>query len=161
MLDKWKKLTDRPVHRVEVWDEETKKFKSVLTWYSLAERESLFGRATRAFPCVDPDSDQLYFLKDYWRHQNTTSETTFLKQFAAAEINNVPTVVCGGDLPDQTTKSQQYRSAPWCATTAKDEGFGRKRIHHRVLTKEIAFPLSSFKSTKQLHSVVLDALKGQ
>ena len=159
---------ERPVRKIAVLDEDTNECRYVLTWYEIAERDSITGRATRAMPCLQITQVnqeikyELAFLKDYWRHEGLSLESDILKTIRGAEpkIAHVPSFLCGGDIRGDETASQQYKSKPWACVSHQGGVPGRRCLHHRFLTKEVGIPLREFTSTKQMHKAILHALEG-
>ncbi|KAJ7585166.1 hypothetical protein C8J56DRAFT_892821 [Mycena floridula] len=151
---------ERAVWKVHVEDPETKKRHDVLIWHALSERDSVVGRGTRGYPCVDIESGNVMFLKDYWRDHSTVAESLTIKLLNSKQVQYAPTFVCGGDIPGQETDTQNFLREKWrCAEPADERGEAvRQRFHHRLLLKEVGNRLNDFQSSKQLHVVVLHAI---
>ena len=74
-------------------------------------------------------------------------------------VPHVATVLAYQDLPGHVTYTADYENAPWVRVT----GTGRfgKFQHYRLVLREVANPIQSFRNTKELVQVFCDALKGK
>ncbi|PIL32462.1 hypothetical protein GSI_05164 [Ganoderma sinense ZZ0214-1] len=68
------------------------------------------GRGTRGYVAYDCNTRRFVWLKDAWRasYMATDSEGDVLAKLNAANVENVPTLVCHGDIRDQTTISRDW-----------------------------------------------------
>ena len=78
----------------------------------------LFGRGTRGYVAYDCKTGRFVWLKDTWRASYIFShaEGEFLAMLNEAHVVNVPTLVCHGDIHDQTTITSDW----WERTTVTD-----------------------------------------
>ena len=65
----------------------------------------LVGRGTRGYVALDCETGRFVWLKDAWRasYLHTETEGDFLGRLNGAGVENVPTLVCHGDIRNQTT----------------------------------------------------------
>ncbi|KAL0953962.1 hypothetical protein HGRIS_005122 [Hohenbuehelia grisea] len=157
VLAEWKPPVTRPVVKFQV-PIEGGAFETFLGWGPVFEAHSLTGRATRAFPVYDMKRDKVAFLKDMWRSPAMTPEVDTLKKLLAANCRHVPTYVCGGDLPDQLTKTPDFVNYDWNLNGTEDPI--TRRVHCRFVVKEVGKPLQVIRSSRALLRVTLDALLG-
>jgi hypothetical protein len=66
------------------------KQRQFIAWGSMADAESLTGRATRAYSVYDKTAKKVQFLKDSWRGANLERESDILQELNAAGVRNVP-----------------------------------------------------------------------
>ncbi len=90
------------------------------------------GRGTRGYVAYDCKTRCFVWLKDAWRasYMVTDTEGDVLTKLNASDVENVPTLVCHGDIRDQTTVSGDWwerkyalsctlsRSTPAASTTS-------------------------------------------
>ncbi len=131
-----------------------------LVWGSVADPESPFGRATRGYPAVEVVdgvvSAEPVFLKEQWRSVEVGPEVETLKELKSRGVSHVPTLICGGDLPGQETKSHLISDTTWRVGHKHID----KRIHTRFVVAEVGRPLKQFKSSKVMLGVIYDAFQG-
>ncbi|KAJ8701089.1 hypothetical protein PTI98_004052 [Pleurotus ostreatus] len=160
LLNDWAPQHERPVFKMDVHDSKTNRIHQFLVWGSLADPESPLGRATRGYPAVEVTNGLLpgaqpMFLKEQWRSTALGQEIDTLRELNKEGVPYVPTLVCGGDLPGQTTRTQDYVS--------EIERRGDKpidcRVHVRFVVSEVGFPIERFSSSKQLVQVVYHAFQ--
>lgn len=140
-----------------------------IAWGSMADAESLTGRATRAYPVYDKTAEDVRFLKDSWRGVNLERESDILRELNAAGVRNVPKLICGGDVDGSAHITRSYEFA---ANTTDDTAGVRRmpwkcgmhnivqRIHHKFVEDFVGIHLESFTSTKGLMKAVHDAFIG-
>ncbi|RPD52553.1 hypothetical protein L226DRAFT_496191 [Lentinus tigrinus ALCF2SS1-7] len=92
-----------PRYKLEVPDGETMKYFLVCKPVFCAEH--LLGRGTRGYVALDCQTGRFVWLKDAWRayYLLLEKEGDVLAKLNKAKVPNVPTVVCHGDIQDQTT----------------------------------------------------------
>jgi len=167
-LIRWKNEKDRPVIVFEIQDNDcTREF---IAWGSMADPESLTGRATRAYPVYEQASGKQYFLKDSWRAATLERESEILRELNEKGVRNVPRFVCGGDIVGHTTLSHKFsvedieQNTPIPVERRKSWKCGvhklAERIHHRFVEDFIGHHLDKFTSSKQFMKVVLDGFIG-
>lgn len=153
---------ERSVFKMDVHDDQSGQVRQFLVWGSLADPESPLGRATRGYPAMEVtngllDDTKPMFLKEQWRSLALCPEIETIQKMNKAGVHFVPTLVCGGDLPSQLTKTQDYASM-------FDGRIGDKRLdsrqHVRFVVKEVGSPLERFSSSKQMLQAVNHALQG-
>ncbi|TBU56976.1 hypothetical protein BD310DRAFT_1022212, partial [Dichomitus squalens] len=108
------------------------------------------GRGTRGYIAHELATKRFFWLKDSWRvsYENVNPEGLILQQLRAADITNVPTVACHGDVRNQTA-NLSFR--PDCPI--------REHQHYRVVEEEVCMSLENFKNGRQLVSITLDCLR--
>ncbi|KAF9465123.1 hypothetical protein BDZ94DRAFT_1189655 [Collybia nuda] len=163
-LKKWKPKLERSVIVFTI--QVDGRGRDFLGWGSMADGESLLGRATRAYPVWDVQEQALRFLKDSWRGVHFERESDILRTLNEAGVQNVPQLICGGDIEGfyHTTRSHSF------AANFTNESAGLKRmpwkcgmhnimqrIHHHFVGKDIGLHLTEFKTSKDMMQVVYDA----
>ncbi|KAJ3504553.1 hypothetical protein NLJ89_g7876 [Agrocybe chaxingu] len=127
---------------------------------SLAEPDSLTGRATRAFHVFDLKAKKVMFLKDTWRTklEGMENESDILKELWAAGVPRIPKIADGGDVigPYHETQSQTHVNANWRAGPLASL---EPRAHNRLLQDFLGIHLSKFTTPKQLMTVIADAFE--
>ncbi|KAL1941941.1 hypothetical protein VTO73DRAFT_6471 [Trametes versicolor] len=123
-------------------------------------REPLRARATRAFHAWDPSREETVFIKDCWRSAAPPArpEADVVRALNAAGVAHVPQLVCGGDVPGQTTATHKWVDEPWNRGRRADVAC-HPRVHHR-LAETLGVPLWLCRSEKHLLEILLDALQG-
>ncbi|KAI0310714.1 hypothetical protein OF83DRAFT_1031067, partial [Amylostereum chailletii] len=104
------------------------------------------------------------YLKDSWRIDvdGMEKEGDVYRSLKTANVPNVPDLVCAGDVWHNGVK--QMTRTPTLAEEGTEWVYDRDRLsitphtHYRLVLGTIGKPLYKFKSTKQLASVLKDAL---
>ncbi|KAI0628957.1 hypothetical protein C8Q77DRAFT_325598 [Trametes polyzona] len=117
----------------------------------------LAGRGTKGFvaiDCNDPEGPLVY-LKDVWRvaHPELRREGDILAHLNGGQddtpVENVPTLICHGDVGDQATMTQEVWKEK--NPTVPEERCPLKiHRHYRLVMKEVALPITSFKCGLEL-----------
>ncbi|KAF4579739.1 Fungal-type protein kinase domain-containing protein [Pleurotus pulmonarius] len=159
-LKRWAPRKTRPVFKMNVPSFDGGDFRQFLVWNTLAEPDSSLGRATRGYPAVEVVngvvSQKPVFLKDQWRDVKGRSEVETLLKLNKKSVEHVPTLVCGGDLPGQGTRTHEIGDGDWRVGHNHIE----RRVHTRFVVAEVGQPLEHFPSSKAMLSAVYDAFKG-
>ncbi|CAL1697201.1 unnamed protein product [Somion occarium] len=128
----------------------------------LAGHRSTTGRATRGYIAYDPShldpntgkaEPRLVFVKDTWRPDTDKihPELEVYAKLHAANVPNIATVVCGGDITvggeAQRTRTQEVlvKFLP--------------RIHYRLVFKEVGRPLDTYSESVEMIQFVGDAIE--
>lgn len=188
------------------------------------------GRGTRGYVALDCQSGRFVWLKDAWRAHYDLVETegSVLETLNKEGVCNVPTLMCHGDILEQSTKTPDYwpkkkdpettaqlssallSSAPpdplvtYPASPATSSGSSapsspcmpashlqpsshktavkrsrsevedeeesatlpeecplRRHMHYRLVVKEVAMDLTTFKDGQQLLSIIFDCIMGE
>ncbi|KDQ28303.1 hypothetical protein PLEOSDRAFT_1009535, partial [Pleurotus ostreatus PC15] len=160
-LERWAPRTDQPVFKMDVPSAKGHRTRKFLVWGAIADPESPFGRATRGYPGVEVIDGVVSatptFLKEQWRDVASRPETVTLQELNDKGVKHVPTLVCGGDLPGQETKTHEVNDSSWRI------GHKRilKRIHSRFVVAEVGSPLEQFPSSKVMLQAIHDAFQGK
>ncbi|KAI1786098.1 hypothetical protein LXA43DRAFT_1035081 [Ganoderma leucocontextum] len=111
--------SDWPRHRVQVRDgQETRDYLVGKPSFRSAE---LMGRGTCGYVAYDCKTHRFVWLKDAWRASYMLAETEgdVLHKLNAADVQNIPTLVCAGDVGEQATvtadwweRKQSHPSSP-------------------------------------------------
>ncbi|KDQ32595.1 hypothetical protein PLEOSDRAFT_1009415, partial [Pleurotus ostreatus PC15] len=163
-LKEWKPKHERPVFKMDVYDDKTPKPRKFLVWGSLADPDSPLGRATRGYPALEVTDGlekakdaPIMFLKEQWRSKAIErGEIAILRELNKHGIKHVPTFVCGGDLPGQVTRTDVFANEIG-RTGGKPID---QRAHVRFVVLEVGRPLECFSSSKQMFQAVCDAFQG-
>ena len=179
-------LHNWPRYRLTIRDQ------SFLVGKPIFESNGLVGRGTKGYVAWHENSGSFVFLKDAWRpfYENIDTEGDTLEKLNKANVNNVPTLVCHGDVKNQATLASDYWLHVDSSTNAarkaraydreNESKAGKKRkaddaqeredqcqpslrhyAHYRICTKEICLPLNEFKTSRQLVTIIRDAFDGE
>ncbi|TFK79782.1 hypothetical protein K466DRAFT_470959, partial [Polyporus arcularius HHB13444] len=133
--------------------------------------KGMTGRGTRGYVAWDCHAKKFVWLKDAWRahYALLTKEGDILAQLNAAEVSNVPTLVCHGDIRGQTTKTPEFWEMmhpldpfpliPTTSTSSQDYRQDcplRRHIHYRIVVEEVCLTLPLFENGQQLVSIIYD-----
>ena len=93
------------------------------------------------------------FVKDAWRadHSRVHPKFEVYHRLATKGVEHVATMLAGGDMGDQHTRSQEMIS--------KDDK-PLRRIHTRLVLKEIGEPIETAEDSRQFFETVIDAFEG-
>ncbi|KAI0641693.1 hypothetical protein C8Q79DRAFT_287183 [Trametes meyenii] len=84
------------------------------------------GRGTRGYVALDYERDRFVWLKDAWRayYELVDQEGSVLSRLNQESVDNVPTLVCHGDILNQTTMTPTYweRKNPPSPSTSPGPG---------------------------------------
>ncbi|CAL1696844.1 unnamed protein product [Somion occarium] len=112
------------------------------------KRPTCGGRATRVYAAYLKSEKRLVCLKDFWRSHQLVSEAEMYQHLANHDVPHLPTNLAAGDvLVDsqlQSTSNQQHGRL-WGLT-------------HQRIVQEIAFPLETAKSSRELTQVFRDII---
>ncbi|TBU26897.1 hypothetical protein BD311DRAFT_412840 [Dichomitus squalens] len=95
--------SDWPRYKIHVRSDG--KVRNFLVGQPLFRASGVFGRGTRGYVALDCETHRFVWLKDAWRavHIITGREGDILQKLNRAGVENVPTLVCHGDVDDQFT----------------------------------------------------------
>ncbi|KAI0263436.1 hypothetical protein BC834DRAFT_938764 [Gloeopeniophorella convolvens] len=134
--------------------------------------ESLIGRSTFGYIAYDVETCKLVYLKDFWRTDldGIEKEGDVYRELHRKGVRNIAKLRCAGDIPVsledagilslafQRTLTQEFvRKAgryEWCPGHPTVEPF----VHYRLVLNTVGKPLSHFKSTRELCTVMRDAI---
>ncbi|TBU26695.1 hypothetical protein BD311DRAFT_423068 [Dichomitus squalens] len=179
VLDYFRKsLTDWPRYNLTIDDDE------FLVCKPFYHTRGVFGRGTRGYVAYRKRTSTFVFLKDIWRpvHENVNSEAQILNRLNKDGVCNVPTLLTTQQFdyslsPDCKSEdpSKNEDSQTGAREGRSDEPHGVKRthsemeeeptpdvwpyVHHRLAFKEVCLPLKAFQSSRQLVSVIRDAVE--
>ncbi|TBU58948.1 hypothetical protein BD310DRAFT_977001 [Dichomitus squalens] len=181
VLDYFRKsVTDWPRYNLTINDEE------FLVGKPLYHTRGLVGRGTRGYVAYRKRTRTFVFLKDAWRpfYENVVSEGEILDKLNKDGVCNIPTLLTA-QLFDHETRVSRYCYKEDLRTNEErkmqahegpsDGPHGVKRTqsgmqeelksyvrhygHHRLALKEVCLPITAFRSSRQLVSVVGDAVE--
>ncbi|KAI0667547.1 hypothetical protein C8Q78DRAFT_1105481, partial [Trametes maxima] len=123
----------------------------------------MVGRGTRGYVALDYGRDRFVWLKDAWRahYELVDQEGCILAKLNQEGVDNVPTLVCHGDILDQTTMTPSYwerKNPPSQSTLPSIDCPLRRHMHYRLVVEEVAMPLTGFQNGRQLVSIILDCV---
>lgn len=164
----------KKVHDAIGWDETTKSFDAASQWpfyeITMAERTflvgrplyvdtSAVGRCTRTYVARDVQQDRLCALKDSWRPDISSYHPEHLtyKKLRESDVQFVLSCEVGGDVRTgsgsdtaiQATQVQSYLDSK-----------PAKRIHYRIVLKEVCLPVTEFGNFRDLAYIMCTALLG-
>jgi hypothetical protein len=138
---------------------------------------SLQGRASRGAPVLDVETGAVCYLKDTWRINSNKqpAEGDTYECLRKANVAHIAKVVAHGDvITDESTAqcnasdylrtnchvTQSDRisrsNETWCTLKPRLQGY----IHYRIVLDTVGCNYTSFRSTKELLSVTIDAIRG-
>ncbi|KAI0739851.1 hypothetical protein C8Q80DRAFT_1200609 [Daedaleopsis nitida] len=102
LVDGW------PRYQLEVPD--GNKMRNFLVCRPYFRAKGMAGRGTRGYVAFDCDSERFVWLKDAWRahYDLVEREGDVLRRLNAAKVENIPTLVCHGDILGQTTETPDH-----------------------------------------------------
>ncbi|GJE91999.1 hypothetical protein PsYK624_081520 [Phanerochaete sordida] len=152
-----------PTWKVRVSNETTGATTDLLVRRPFAGELALWGRATRAYIAYDLSAQRLVFFKDSWRGDRPYLRPEFqtLTELATHAVPHVSPVLYGGDVcgsegsPQETLASAAVIDRPsWfvggCVLP--------RHVHHRIV-QDIAYPLATARSPRELVQAIHDALR--
>ena len=110
----------------------------------------------------------MVFLKDSWRTEDAdyASEAEIYEDLNKHKVPFLPTIIAAGDVMTKDTGERQVTfTQVWSHDATKPDwrlpcdGL-RTLVHHRVV-QELAYPLTSARSSKEAVQAVRDVLEGQ
>ncbi|KAI0740045.1 hypothetical protein C8Q76DRAFT_609079, partial [Earliella scabrosa] len=127
------------------------------------ESTGLVGRGTRGYVAWHVNSNSFVFLKDAWRpyYKTMEAEGETLLRLNAASVVNVPTLVCHGDVDEQTLNGRPMPKRKVDDLEMRDDELNprlRHYAHYRICVKEICLPLKEFETSRQLVRIVRDCI---
>lgn len=131
----------------------------LLVWHHTIERETVTGRATRAFPVWNKTLQKVGFFKEYWRAVANPNEAETLEKLSFARVEYIPTLLCGGDVAHHTTINHWPALDDW--NCGSDTISVTEHTNHFILIDEHCRPLETFNSTRELLQVTFDAFTGE
>ncbi|PIL32451.1 hypothetical protein GSI_05153 [Ganoderma sinense ZZ0214-1] len=72
--------------------------------------KGMAGRGTRGYVALDCETEKFVWLKDAWRanYEFVRKEGDILTGLNQAEVSNIPTMLCHGDIEGQTTETPNW-----------------------------------------------------
>ncbi|KAI0318556.1 hypothetical protein OF83DRAFT_937058 [Amylostereum chailletii] len=115
------------------------------------------SRGTQSYIAVNLDCGSLVWIKDTWRLNKSyvRKESDVYRMLMEADIPHISSMVCGGDVEDQQTQSQNFVKATWACETHDVS----HHTHHRIVLFAIGRPLKKFTSTRELTTAVRDTIE--
>ena len=100
--------SDWPRYRVRVPDGRT--VREYLVGKPITRGSGVIGRGTRGYVALDCVTGYFVWLKDVWRASAMVAEREgdILRELNEASIQHIPTLICHGDIEDQTTVSELW-----------------------------------------------------
>ncbi|KAI0357202.1 hypothetical protein OH77DRAFT_1476721 [Trametes cingulata] len=94
-----------PRYRLEVPSGSKTRF--FLVGKPMSYNDRMVGRGSRGYVALDVETNEFVWLKDTWRVHDElpTPEGSTLSRLNEKDVRSVPTLVCHGDIPNQTTLS--------------------------------------------------------
>lgn len=129
---------------------DTSSQQSFLIGKPISSHYSLTGRCTRGYIAFDLQNGCMVFLKDQWRSVNRLrSELETYKLLHQKGVRCIATPIAGGDIQSQHTKAQVH--VAWVP----------KRVHTRLVLKEVGRPLLEYKNSTELLATITYAFMGE
>ncbi|OBZ71336.1 hypothetical protein A0H81_08861 [Grifola frondosa] len=135
-----------------------------------------FGRGTRGYWVVDPEDQQVGFLKDTWRYEGEEDdrEGNVIERLNAQDVCFVPPLVCHGDVPNhflgedeeserddnlQYSITHKYESSRWVCGSKQRKISVSKHDHYRLVEGVAGYSLKRFKGTEELLHATYDVFQ--
>ena len=117
------------------------------------------GRATRTSIVFDPQTKRVIFLKDTWRIDlpDVVKEGDIYNVLHEAKVPFIAPFLCGGDIIDHRTRTQDFLSEPWTPPIQKSL---RPHQRYRLVLGVVGRDLTSFDSSWEMVGAIRDALQG-
>ncbi|EPS96736.1 hypothetical protein FOMPIDRAFT_1101120, partial [Fomitopsis schrenkii] len=117
---------------------------------------SITGRGTKCYLAYDVTDRRVVFCKEYWRVDLPTShaEGDVYVDLHQHRVESIPTPIAAGDV-------RHGDSSFFCTRTQKflpDDSGQPRLILYRLLLKEIAEPLETYRSSRQLVEVLFHCI---
>ncbi|KAI9061471.1 hypothetical protein FKP32DRAFT_1594454 [Trametes sanguinea] len=111
-----------PYYRLEVPDASTGRMRCYLVGKPAFQAPGMAGRGTRGYVAIDVETGRFVWLKDAWRahYEFVEQEGSVLEQLKAANVVNVPTLICHGDILEQVTLTPAWWEKKNSRTSSKD-----------------------------------------
>ncbi|KAI0091424.1 hypothetical protein BDY19DRAFT_1046438 [Irpex rosettiformis] len=149
-----------PIYKVSCPDARKPQLNSYFIGKHCAASYSSTGRATKGYVAFVEETEltrhgeltRLSFMKDYWRpvHNKGRTELEICKLLEDARVQNVPTVIAGGDVAAQRTVTQEYLARQLLL----------ERQHVRLVFAQLARALDDeYSNSSVMIQVVYDALR--
>ena len=129
---------------------------------------------TRRYICFAWQTREFFFVKDAWRVDAVRNEADTLCDLKGAHVSHIPTLVCAGDVYDETWTSWDKTSDRVVTTYQRQvtktqllpgdlvgENGAVGRTHQRLVFKEIHVPLDWVRSGKALVGAIKDCVLGK
>ncbi|TBU56126.1 hypothetical protein BD310DRAFT_950359 [Dichomitus squalens] len=130
--------------------------------------DGAIGRGTRGYVALDCETRRFVWLKDAWRaaYMISCREGDVLEKLNDAGVENVPTLVCHGDIDDQVTvtadwwaREQPSSAAPSTSSSQGSPTSSATLVESASSGTEVAFSLRNAQNGRQLTSIVLDTVQ--
>ena len=107
-----------PRYRIQIQHQD--KWRDFLVGKPTFRTDRVIGRGTRGYVALDCDTNRFVWLKDVWRaaYAIPVPEGDMLRRLNDAGVENVPTLVCHGDVDDHVTVTADY----WERTQSRSAG---------------------------------------
>jgi hypothetical protein len=117
------------------------------------------GRATRTFIVLELQTLNVVFFKDTWRIDlpGVQREGMLYARLHKSNVLHIPPFLRGGDVPGQSTRTQEFVDAEWARPLLKPL---RPHQHYRLVLGVVARDLTSFESSYELVVAMKDAIQG-
>ncbi|CAL1700736.1 unnamed protein product [Somion occarium] len=126
------------------------------------DADSPCGRATRGYAAYDLTERRMVFLKDSWREEGDDCEAEIYDELMQCNVPYLPNILRSGDVKIegeiQRTKSHEYSHPSDYPTWRLPCEAMRNLVHYR-LVQELAYPLASARSSRELVQVLHDAVE--
>ncbi|KDQ59814.1 hypothetical protein JAAARDRAFT_153902, partial [Jaapia argillacea MUCL 33604] len=110
--------------------------------------DDVVGRATRGYVALNVETMEFVWLKDVWRIRDLHKEGDVIYEMNEAQVPNVPTLVCHGDVEDQRTLTDKLLENK--VQDRRMKGY----IHYRLVVREVARPLWEFENGQELVQIL-------
>ena len=121
---------------------------------------SPFGRGTRSMLAYDMEKQAIVFLKDYWRAEGAVKEGDIYSLLELNHVPNIPPFGKGNDVRKHATITDALK-AEQKTTWARPSKEMVPLRHYRMTLGVVGRPLTSFDSSRELVSVIADAMEGK
>ena len=168
----FKNVRKEHLHRILVWDDHALDDmpRRYITPSAKWATDALIGRATFGYIAYGIETEDLVYLKDFWRvdHPEIQTEGDVYHELHEAQVRNIAKLGRAGDVrltindgqagaSVQRTRTQDYLGHSWCPGRPGVEAY----VHYRLVLETVGVPLNRFESTRQLCEAIQDAVVGE
>ena len=127
----------------------------------ISSPSSPVGRSTRGYFALDLTSNEIVFLKDYWRPTDSARppEADVYDALRQSSIPHLPHVRVAGDVPDREDRGQCTLTDRWRHTPGICSGSSVKLYRHHRVVQDVAFSLETIRSSRELVQAIRNTIE--
>lgn len=151
---------DFPCYALSILDSTTRLNHTLIIQRPITTPSSPVGRATRAYIALDTSTNDLVFVKDYWRpvDPGRIAETQIYEALREAKVPHLPTIRMGGDVPEDVPGSQSTWSQKWVRRSGEKPAHTLREYRHHRIVQNLAFSLTTAKCSREIVAAIRNAI---